>query len=873
MQIRRRHAQTEDRIIEENVEKMLKAGMIEEGDGAWGFPMVLVRKKDGEVRFCIDYRALNKVTKKDVYPLPRIDETLEALGGALLFSTLDLKAGYWQILVAVVDRDKTAFTTEKGLFRFIRMPFGLTNTPSTFQRMMNSVLRGLTWSTCFVYLDDIVVFTRGGIERHKCRFATRSMEYLGHELSSEGVRPLKRLVTAVKYFPTLTDAVEVKRFVHLAGYDRRFVAGFGSMMAPLSRLLRKKVHWEWGDEQKAGFDKVKAVLTSKPLLVYPDFRLPFTLVTDASKVGLGACLMQNQGNRAQPVSYASKAASETEAKYGITELECLAELNFVVQYRLRSTNVVADALSRAPVVATEDMDQAVHPFANVRSNEDDAAVVTCRDAVNDTTDDDSAVFGVNGGDGKLGVITDDEDVGTSDMATAATGQNGGVANSMDTAAYLEAVTMATDDQSSSVVTLEDDLTYEATPVARVTMSPVSGVAATTEDSVGERRVTFAVLEGGEASVATTPTGDGGMRNATPFQFAGDEGTKQEALRNTPEESTEVRVTHMEASTDDDQSEEDEDADTAARPAAPERTNCEVDVAVTETERLRAVNAAREAAATLTLQHTDDDIASAQKKSPLPATDEDNQFVVAAVEYVTPYAVAVTVKQHTADNVAALLMRNVVLRFGPFRESVTDDAPELTDTAELEQADAFGDMEPETTTETASGTTTIAVRATTTTRGEKRSRAAVGNESEPEQSDERVVKLRRRRRRNAAGCDQYSATNLGQGMEVRADDDGCPCENMNGIFGSVESWKTPMVVKSCRRSDVATATVSVVYQEGIRVKGQLEDPGWCTVDDGERGRAAYERRDPDEERSSNEVYEGLAAASKDEPMRSLDEARN
>ncbi|OWZ05445.1 hypothetical protein PHMEG_00022468, partial [Phytophthora megakarya] len=129
---RRRHAQSEDQIIEDNVEKMLKAGVIEEGNGAWGYPVVLVRKKDGEVRFCIDYRALNKVTKKDVYPLPRIDETLEPLSGALLFTTFDLKAGYWQILVALADRDKTAFTTKKGLYRFLCMPFGLTNAPSTF---------------------------------------------------------------------------------------------------------------------------------------------------------------------------------------------------------------------------------------------------------------------------------------------------------------------------------------------------------------------------------------------------------------------------------------------------------------------------------------------------------------------------------------------------------------------------------------------------------------------------------------------------------------------------------------------------------------------------------------------------------------------
>uniref|UniRef100_H3G5E8 Reverse transcriptase domain-containing protein n=1 Tax=Phytophthora ramorum TaxID=164328 RepID=H3G5E8_PHYRM len=123
-------------------------------------------------RFCVDYRALNKVTKKDVYPLPRIDETLEALGGARLFTTLDLRSGYWQISVAPGDRDKTAFTTKRGLYRFVRMPFGLMNAPSTFQRMMNGVLRGLTWTTCLVYLDDIVVYTRGGIERHIVELAT-----------------------------------------------------------------------------------------------------------------------------------------------------------------------------------------------------------------------------------------------------------------------------------------------------------------------------------------------------------------------------------------------------------------------------------------------------------------------------------------------------------------------------------------------------------------------------------------------------------------------------------------------------------------------------------------------------------------------------
>lgn len=354
MMKRRRQAQTEDAVIEDNVSKMLQAGVIEEGNGAWGFPVVLVRKKDGEVRFCIDYRALNKVTKRDVYPLPRIDETLEALRGGRLFTTLDLRSGYWQIGVAPEDRDKTAFTTKQVLYRFLRMPFGLVNAPSTFQRMVNGVLRGLTWTTCLIYLDDIVVFTRGGLERHlvqlasvlerlsvagltlklkKCVFATQKMEYLGHELSCDGVRPVERYIAAVSDFPRPTDPVEVKRFVHLAGYYGKFIEAFGSIMAPMTRLLKKSCEWEWAEEQQFAFERVKAMLTMKPLLVYPDFTLPFRLVTDASMIGLGACLMQDQGHGWQPIAYASKVNSSTESNYSITELECLAVVWSVKLFR------------------------------------------------------------------------------------------------------------------------------------------------------------------------------------------------------------------------------------------------------------------------------------------------------------------------------------------------------------------------------------------------------------------------------------------------------------------------------------------------------------------------------------------------------------
>ncbi|OWZ00561.1 Gag-pol fusion protein [Phytophthora megakarya] len=403
---RRRQAQTEDTVVEDNVKSMLSSGVIEEGTGA------LSEEENGEVRFCVDYRALNKITRKDVYPLPRIDEMLDTLGGALRFTKLDLRAGYWQVVrVAPKDKEKTAFTTKGGLYQFVRMPFGLTNAPSTFQRLMNSVLRGLTWITCLVYADDIAIYTRGGIEHHlvqlacvlqrlhvseagmtlklkKCHFAMRSMDYLGHELSAESVRPLDRLINAVRDFPTPVDAKETRRDLYTS-------RNFGTLMAPLTKLLRKDGEFTWNEDQTRGFEQIKSILTTKPLLLYPDFSRPFRLFTDASVVGLGACWMQDHGSGYQPIAYASKVLSMTESKNGISELECLSvvwsiklfrpylygrkftiitdhaalkwhmsspnltgklrrwalilqEMDFDIEYRPGNTNVVADALSSAP---------------------------------------------------------------------------------------------------------------------------------------------------------------------------------------------------------------------------------------------------------------------------------------------------------------------------------------------------------------------------------------------------------------------------------------------------------------------------------------------------------------------------------------------
>lgn len=421
----RRYSIVEQEVIDREVDEMLKNGVIEEGSGAWGFPVVLVKKKDGTIRFCIDYRQLNAKTVKDVYPLPRIDETIESLHGARRFTSLDLHSGYWQIPVAEADRDKTGFVTRKGLFRFVHMPFGLSNTPGTFQRVMDAVLRGLTWQSCLVYLDDIIVFSRGDMARHvvelaavlerlsvaglsvkakKCSFAARRLEYLGHELGEDGIKPMQSLVDSVARFPVPQDERVVKSFVHLAGYYRRFIANFGTKAALLTRLLRKHVDWHWGQEQQEAFETLKRELTERQLLAYPDFSKPFTLVTDALQVGLGAVLMQDHGRAPQPIAYASKVNSPTVAKYSITDLECAAvvwaiglfrpylygrrfelvtdhaalswlmkskdltgrlhrwalklqEMDFSITYRPGSTNVVADALSRAPVRQVTAVDQ------------------------------------------------------------------------------------------------------------------------------------------------------------------------------------------------------------------------------------------------------------------------------------------------------------------------------------------------------------------------------------------------------------------------------------------------------------------------------------------------------------------------------------
>ena len=252
------HARREE--LKEMLRDMLEKNAIEHSDSPWSSPIVLVKKKDGTTRFCVDYRKVNEVTRKDAYPLPRVDDTLDTLAGSKFFSTLDLTTGYWQVEVAPEDQPKTAFTTPEGLYQFKVMPFGLCNAPATFQRLMDRVLGGLKWSSCLVYFDDIIVVGRtfkdhlhhlskvlaqlrgAGLKLKptKCSLCQQRVAFLGHIVSAEGIATDPSKTDAVSKWPTPLSKKEVQQFLGLANYYRRFVKNFASISKPLHRLTEKK---------------------------------------------------------------------------------------------------------------------------------------------------------------------------------------------------------------------------------------------------------------------------------------------------------------------------------------------------------------------------------------------------------------------------------------------------------------------------------------------------------------------------------------------------------------------------------------------------------------------------------------------------------
>ena len=409
-----RMAPTELKELKSQLQELLDKGLIRPSVSPWGAPVLFVKNKDGTLRMCIDYRQINKVTVKKKFPLPRIEYLFDQLKGAGVFSKIDLRSGYYQLRVKEGDVPKTAFRTQYGHYEFLVMPFGLTNAPAAFMDLMNRVFRPYVDQFVVVFIDDILVYSRDAQEHEqhlrivletlrekklyaklsKCDFWLKEVSFLGHIVSAEGIRVDPAKIEAVVNWKSPQNVTEVRSFLGLAGYYRRFVRGFSVIASPLTKLLRKGIKFEWTDKCHNSFEQLKGMLVEAPVLTQPTPGKEYTLYSDASCIGLGCVLMQD----GKEVAYVSRQLKPHEQNYPTHDLELAAvvfalkiwrhylygekcrvytdhkslkylltqkELNLrqrrwlelfkdydcIIDYHPGKANIVADALSRKTMVA------------------------------------------------------------------------------------------------------------------------------------------------------------------------------------------------------------------------------------------------------------------------------------------------------------------------------------------------------------------------------------------------------------------------------------------------------------------------------------------------------------------------------------------
>ncbi|CAA0832795.1 Uncharacterized mitochondrial protein AtMg00860, partial [Striga hermonthica] len=332
-----RMAPKELQELKTQIQELLRLGFIRPSVSPWGAPVLFVKKKDGSMRMCIDYRDLNRLTIKNKYPLPRIDDLFDQLRAACVFSKIDLRSGYHQLKIKESDIAKTAFRTRYGHYEFVIMPFGLNNAPAIFMDLMNRIFHPYLDQFVIVFIDDILIYSKRQKEHEehlrvvletlrreklyakfsKCEFWLQRVSFLGHVITQAGIEVDPSKVSAVQNWSTPRSSSKVRSFLGLAGYYRRFIEGFSKIALPLSQLTRKSVKFDWTDRCEASFQELKRRLTSAPVLTIPDPSRSFTIFSDASRQGLGCVLMQD----GQVVAYASRQLKPHEQNYPTHDLE------------------------------------------------------------------------------------------------------------------------------------------------------------------------------------------------------------------------------------------------------------------------------------------------------------------------------------------------------------------------------------------------------------------------------------------------------------------------------------------------------------------------------------------------------------------------